>query len=117
MAKRSARHRAHDEAREATVFPLFPKSGWNPRETDTRDRKYVKNIRAMSTLQQALLDAIDERSVVLALGPAGTGKTYLAVAKAVEALEAGRAGRIVLSGPAVEAGERLGFLPGDVGEK
>jgi phosphate starvation-inducible PhoH-like protein len=53
----------------------------------------------------------------LALGPAGTGKTYLAIAKAVEALEAGRCGRIVLSRPAVEAGESLGFLPGDLQEK
>jgi phosphate starvation-inducible protein PhoH and related proteins len=117
MAKRSARHRVREEPRDATVHPLFPHSGWNPRDADIRDRKYVKNVRAMSSLQQALLDAIDERSVVLALGPAGTGKTYLAVAKAVEALEAGRAGRIVLSRPAVEAGESLGFLPGDVGEK
>src|SRR5581483_2237 len=79
--------------------------------------KYVKNVRAMSAMQQALLHAIDERSVVLALGPAGTGKTYLAIAKAVEALEAGRCSRIVLSRPAVEAGESLGFLPGDLQEK
>ncbi|HEX4295706.1 MAG TPA: PhoH family protein [Rhizomicrobium sp.] len=71
----------------------------------------------MSSTQQRLMDAIDERSVVVALGPAGTGKTYLAIAKAVEALEAGRAGRIVLSRPAVEAGESLGFLPGDLQEK
>ena len=75
------------------------------------------NVRAMSPMQQELLDAIEERSVVLALGPAGTGKTYLAVAKAVDALEAGKIHRIVLSRPAVEAGESLGFLPGDVGEK
>jgi phosphate starvation-inducible PhoH-like protein len=53
----------------------------------------------------------------VALGPAGTGKTYLAIAKAVEALETGRASRIVLSRPAVEAGESLGFLPGDLQEK
>ena len=99
------------------MYPLFPRSsGWNPRD-DERDRKYVKNIRAMSAQQQTLLDAIDERSVVVAVGPAGTGKTYLAIAKAVEALEAGRAGRIVLSRPAVEAGESLGYLPGDLGEK
>ena len=116
MAKRSARQRTREESRDATVY-AFPHSGWNPHEAENRDRKYVKNIRAMSTLQQALLDAIDERSVVVALGPAGTGKTYLAVAKAVEALEAGRTGRIVLSRPAVEAGESLGFLPGDVNEK
>ena len=51
------------------------------------------------------------------MGPAGTGKTYLAIAKAVEALEAGKVQRIVLSRPAVEAGESLGFLPGDLNEK
>jgi phosphate starvation-inducible PhoH-like protein len=86
-------------------------------ESDVRDRKYVKNIRALSPLQQALLDAMDEHAVVVALGPAGTGKTYLAIAKAVDALEAGHVQRILLSRPAVEAGESLGFLPGDVGEK
>jgi phosphate starvation-inducible PhoH-like protein len=63
------------------------------------------------------MDAVDTQSVVLALGPAGTGKTYLAIAKAVEALEAGKVQRIVLSRPAVEAGESLGFLPGDLNEK
>ena len=71
----------------------------------------------MSPAQQQLMDAIDAQSVVLALGPAGTGKTYLAIAKAVEALEAGKVQRIVLSRPAVEAGECLGFLPGDLNEK
>ena len=63
------------------------------------------------------MDAIDAHSVVAALGPAGTGKTYLAIAKAVEALEQNRAGRIVLTRPAVEAGESLGFLPGDLQDK
>jgi phosphate starvation-inducible PhoH-like protein len=71
----------------------------------------------MSPAQQQLMDAVDTNSVVLALGPAGTGKTYLAIAKAVEALEAGKVQRIVLSRPAVEAGESLGFLPGDMQEK
>jgi phosphate starvation-inducible PhoH-like protein len=71
----------------------------------------------MSAAQQQLMDAIDAQSVVLALGPAGTGKTYLAIAKAVEALETGKVQRIVLSRPAVEAGESLGFLPGDLNEK
>jgi len=122
MAKRSARHKARElhHHEPATVHPLFPpERGWSPHEQDqsSRDRKYVKNVRAMSPTQQRLMDAIDERSVVVALGPAGTGKTYLAIAKAVEALEAGRAGRIVLSRPAVEAGESLGFLPGDLQEK
>ena len=63
------------------------------------------------------MKAIDEKNLVLALGPAGTGKTYLAVAKAVEALEAGKVSRIVLSRPAVEAGESIGFLPGAMEEK
>jgi phosphate starvation-inducible PhoH-like protein len=86
-------------------------------DDENRDRKYVRNVRALSPQQQYLLDAIAERSVVVALGPAGTGKTYLAVAKAVDALDGGKVNRIVLSRPAVEAGESLGFLPGDVGEK
>ncbi len=120
MAKRSARQKSRENNyREGNVHPLFPSSGgsWSPLDNDQRDRKYVKNIRAMSPLQQALMDAVEERSVVLALGPAGTGKTYLAIAKAVEALEKGRASRIVLSRPAVEAGESLGFLPGDLQDK
>ena len=118
MAKRSARYKTRDHHEPSNVRALFPSGdGWSPLDTDTRDRKYVKNIRAMSPMQQHLIDAVDERSVVLALGPAGTGKTYLAIAKAVEALEAGRASRIVLSRPAVEAGESLGYLPGDLQEK
>jgi phosphate starvation-inducible protein PhoH and related proteins len=118
MAKRSARrkHREHYDE-QANVHPLFPSSGWSPVDDANRERKYVKNIRAMSPLQQRLIDAIDERNVVMALGPAGTGKTYLAIAKAVEAFEQKRAGRIVLSRPAVEAGESLGFLPGDLQDK
>ena len=122
MAKRSMRSKSRDNAYAAAqnVHPLFPsRGGWSPHEqfADQRDRKYVKNVRAMSPLQQTLIDAIDERSVVVALGPAGTGKTYLAIAKAVDALDAGRVTRILLSRPAVEAGESLGFLPGDINEK
>ncbi len=123
MAKRSARQKARELQyhEPANVHPLFPheRGGWSPHDHDqnSRDRKYVKNVRAMSPTQQRLMDAINERSVVVALGPAGTGKTYLAIAKAVEALEAGRASRIVLSRPAVEAGESLGFLPGALEEK
>ena len=63
------------------------------------------------------MEAIDDKNLIMALGPAGTGKTYIAIAKAVEALEAGKVGRIVLSRPAVEAGESLGYLPGDMEEK
>jgi phosphate starvation-inducible PhoH-like protein len=120
MARRAARNKMRDRGHEevANIHTLYPSSlGWTPLESDVRDRKYVKNVRAMSPVQQALIDAIEERSVVVALGPAGTGKTYLAIAKAVDALEAGRVTRIVLSRPAVEAGESLGFLPGDVNEK
>ena len=120
MSKRAARNKIRERHYEATatVHALFPtSSGFSPFESDIRDRKYVKNVRALSPLQQTLIDAIEDRSVVLALGPAGTGKTYLAIAKAVDALEGGRVNRIVLSRPAVEAGENLGFLPGDIGEK
>jgi phosphate starvation-inducible protein PhoH and related proteins len=120
MARRSARYKTRDRecADGENVHRLFPVGGgWTPREKEIRDRKYVKNIRAMSPTQQSLLDAIEERAVVLSLGPAGTGKTYLAIAKAVEALEAGKVTRVVLSRPAVEAGESLGFLPGDLQEK
>jgi phosphate starvation-inducible PhoH-like protein len=126
MAKRSMRSKSRDSAyAQENVHPLFPvrpnhqNKGWTPHDPDGqfRDRKYVKNVRAMSPAQQQFMDAIDAQSVVLALGPAGTGKTYLAIAKAVEALEAGKVQRIVLSRPAVEAGESLGFLPGDLTEK
>jgi phosphate starvation-inducible PhoH-like protein len=119
MARRIARNKLRDRGHEeiSNVRRLFPSGGWSPLDEEERDRKYVKNVRALSPVQQQLLDAIDERSLVLALGPAGTGKTYLAIAKAVDALESGRANRIVLSRPAVEAGESLGFLPGDIGEK
>ena len=82
-----------------------------------RDQSYTKTLRAKSPGQARLMEAADARSLVLALGPAGTGKTYLAIAKAVEALEAGRVGRLVLSRPAVEAGESLGYLPGDMEDK
>src|SRR3984957_10339345 len=121
MAKRSMRSKSRDSAFvQENVHPLFPgRPGWSPHDPDAqfRDRKYVKNVRAMSPAQQQLMDAIDGQSVILALGPAGTGKTFLAIAKAVEALEGGKVQRIVLSRPAVEAGESLGFLPGDLNEK
>ncbi len=122
MAKRSMRSKSRESySQPQNVHPLFSSRGgpWLPHNPDTefRDRKYVKNVRAMSEAQQQFMDAVDTKSVVLALGPAGTGKTYLAIAKAVEALEVGKVSRIVLSRPAVEAGESLGFLPGDLNEK
>ena len=76
-----------------------------------------KVIRPKTLNQKEYVDAIRANTVVFAIGPAGTGKTYLAVAKAVEWLDKGEIDRIVLSRPAVEAGESLGFLPGDLQEK
>jgi phosphate starvation-inducible PhoH-like protein len=84
---------------------------------DGREQGYLKTIKAKSPGQTELIKAIDTHNLVMALGPAGTGKTYLAIAKAVESLEAGKVGRIVLSRPAVEAGESIGFLPGEMEDK
>ena len=116
MAKRSARQ--HSATDTAEVRALFPGTGgWDPLGEDDRDRGYRRRVRPFSPNQEALLSAIDDRNLVVALGPAGTGKTYLAIAKAVEALEEGSIGRIVLTRPAVEAGESLGFLPGHLEDK
>ena len=84
---------------------------------ETVIKTWRKSVIAKSAGQQAYLKALASYDVVFGLGPAGTGKTYLAVAKAVEALKAKQVERIILSRPAVEAGERLGFLPGDMKEK
>jgi len=76
-----------------------------------------KTIRPKTLNQKRYVDAIDANTVVFAIGPAGTGKTYLAMAKAVNALQSKQVTRIILTRPAVEAGERLGFLPGTLSEK
>lgn len=76
-----------------------------------------KTIRPKTEGQRAYVDAIDEHTVVFGIGPAGTGKTYLAMAKAVQALQRKEVSRIILTRPAVEAGERLGFLPGTLTDK
>jgi len=76
-----------------------------------------KPIRPKTVGQKRYVDAIRESTIVFSIGPAGTGKTYLAVAMAIRALKDGEVSRIVLTRPAVEAGERLGFLPGDVAAK
>ena len=118
MAKRS-RDIAHARMPEATVEPLFG-SKWHPlagEREQAREQSYVRTVRPQSDNQRALVTAIDSHHLTVALGPAGTGKTYLAVTAAVAALEAGRVGRIVLTRPAVEAGENLGFLPGDLIDK
>ena len=76
-----------------------------------------KSIVARSANQQRLVDAYDENDLLFAIGPAGSGKTYTAIALAVRALKNREVKRIILSRPAVEAGEKLGFLPGDMKEK
>ena len=76
-----------------------------------------KTIRPKTLNQKHYVDAIDDHTIVFGIGPAGTGKTYLAVAKAVQALQAKQVNRIILTRPAVEAGERLGFLPGTLYDK
>jgi phosphate starvation-inducible PhoH-like protein len=76
-----------------------------------------KNIRPKTVNQKRYVDAIDKHTIVFGIGPAGTGKTYLAVAKAVQALQTKQVSRIILTRPAVEAGERLGFLPGTLNDK
>ncbi|HEX4098312.1 MAG TPA: PhoH family protein [Caulobacteraceae bacterium] len=124
MTKRALRRLPHETERRPPVYEdskirrLPLDRDWSPLDReDGRDQGYVKTIRPKSEGQERLLDAIDQKSLVVALGPAGTGKTYLAIAKAVAALEAGKVGKIVLSRPAVEAGESIGFLPGDVEDK
>lgn len=76
-----------------------------------------KTIRPKTANQKHYVDAIDKHTVTFGIGPAGTGKTYLAMAKAVQALQSKQINRIILTRPAVEAGERLGFLPGTLHEK
>ncbi|HEY5410588.1 MAG TPA: PhoH family protein [Caulobacteraceae bacterium] len=124
MTKRALRRVPRESERHAPVYEdskirrLPLDRDWSPLDREEgRDQGYLKTIRPKSEGQIRLLDAIDSKSLVLALGPAGTGKTYLAIAKAVAALEAGKVGKIVLSRPAVDAGESIGFLPGDVEDK
>jgi phosphate starvation-inducible PhoH-like protein len=76
-----------------------------------------RTIRPKTLNQKRYVDAIDHHTIVFGIGPAGTGKTYLAMAKAVQALQSKQVNRIILTRPAVEAGERLGFLPGTLYEK
>jgi phosphate starvation-inducible PhoH-like protein len=93
---------------------------WHPLDTEIdgrRDQKYVRNIKPRSDGQAELIEHIKTKSLTLAIGPAGTGKTYLAISMAVESLLKGEVERIILSRPAMEAGESLGYLPGDLQEK
>jgi phosphate starvation-inducible PhoH-like protein len=121
MSKR--RHFEHSNRNEKSynVEPLYTgQSAWDPLNNpafDRRDQSYVRKIKPQNANQSLLLDAMAKHHLVITVGPAGTGKTYLAISAAVDALEAGRVDRIVLSRPAIEAGESIGFLPGDLHEK
>lgn len=122
MAKRPNNRRLRDgnhvyEETDSNIRPLFPWSPIGDDEGERREQRFVKNIRARSDGQERFIKAIETSPLVLAIGPAGTGKTYLAVSKAVEALESNQVSRIILSRPAVEAGESLGYLPGHVEDK
>jgi phosphate starvation-inducible PhoH-like protein len=104
---------------ERSVAMLRRKNGALPADVLTLDILSARGrtIRPKTLNQKRYVDAIDKHTIVFAIGPAGTGKTYLAMAKAVKALQAKEVNRIILTRPAVEAGERLGFLPGTLYEK
>jgi len=118
MAKRQTK--TASSSSDSKVHPLFPRqsTGWDPLGgEERREQSYVRTVKPMSEGQGLLMQAIKDHHLTLALGPAGTGKTYLAISSAVAALEKGEVDRIVLSRPAIEAGESIGYLPGDVNEK
>jgi phosphate starvation-inducible PhoH-like protein len=100
---------------ESGVEALARRAADNVQEVTIKVKRGV--IRGRGPNQQRYLHAIATHDVNFGIGPAGTGKTYLAVASAVEALESNRVQRVILTRPAVEAGERLGFLPGDLSQK
>ncbi len=95
--------------------------GWDPLGSHNagknRNQSEIRKVKPKTPNQAALLEAMANHNLVIAEGPAGTGKTYLTVCAAVEAWEDGRVDRIILSRPAIEAGENLGFLPGELQEK
>ncbi|MQY26606.1 PhoH family protein [Nocardia aurantia] len=107
------------EAVRHTFSMLTEGSSDSPAEVLSLDilARRGKTIRPKTLNQKRYVDAIDHHTIVFGIGPAGTGKTYLAVAKAVQALQNKQVTRIILTRPAVEAGERLGFLPGTLNEK
>jgi len=107
------------EAVEHMVAMLRTETGERPADVLTLNilSNRGRTIRPKTLNQKRYVDAIDRNTVVFSIGPAGTGKTYLAMAKAVQALQAKQVTRIILTRPAVEAGERLGFLPGTLFEK
>lgn len=124
MGKKARRAKGRVEYQNihtSNIRPLYRDrdGSWDPLQGfgENREQKYTRKIKPQSENQRYMMEAIEKYNVVVAVGPAGTGKTYVAIAKAVEALDSGRVSRIVLSRPAVEAGENLGYLPGALDEK
>jgi len=107
------------DAVRRSIVMLTGNEAESPAEVLTLDilSRRGKTIRPKTLNQKRYVDAIDANTIVFGIGPAGTGKTYLAMAKAVKALQTKEVNRIILTRPAVEAGERLGFLPGTLTEK
>ena len=112
-------HRLTTDAVERSVGMLRAQTRERPADVLTMNivSNRGRTIRPKTLNQKRYVDAIDEHTVVFGIGPAGTGKTYLAMAKAVAALQAKEVSRIPLPRPAVEAGERLGYLPGTLSDK
>lgn len=119
--KKSYENKGRMHKQGNVVHPTFmDDSSWHPLDDEidqARDKSYVKTVRPRTDGQRELMEAIAGYNLTMAIGPAGTGKTYLAICAAVEALEKGKVEKIILSRPAMEAGESIGFLPGDMHEK
>jgi len=113
-----ARAKVHNKGN--VVHTVFDEKNWHPLESEidnNRDKSYMRKVKPRTDGQRELMDAIKSHNLTMAIGPAGSGKTYLAISAAVEALEEGKVEKIILSRPAMEAGESLGYLPGDMHEK
>jgi phosphate starvation-inducible protein PhoH and related proteins len=108
-----------DDDRVARVIDMVKKDIPSPSGVFTDSIKVGrgKHVRPKTHGQKVYVDAVRDNTLIFGIGPAGTGKTYLAMACAIEALQSGSVRRIILTRPAVEAGERLGFLPGDLSAK
>ncbi len=118
MAKKSKVANYKQKAPKAERVHNMFENGWDPLgDKIQRDQRYMKTVKPRSEGQAKFMKAMKEHNMVLSLGPAGTGKTYLAISAAVEAFEKGEVDRIILSRPAVEAGENIGYLPGDLQDK
>jgi len=123
MAKKSRKNhpqKGHIHRSGNIIHPAFDDVDWHPLDDEidaARDKSFIKSVKPRTNGQRVLMEAIASHHLTLAIGPAGTGKTYLAISAAVEALEKGSIDKIILSRPAMEAGESLGYLPGDMHEK